>query len=260
MFDIFVKRKKVSIDFFTSDELAYNYGKPVKATKVLPRWFTEMDSTYPAEDGQIGTTIKKCPGIISMHNKSIALTSWFEFSMQVEPSGQTKVNFGQIQPDIVQHNKQQFEPFVRGTNAFSLKINSPWFLKFSRDMMFTLTEPSWYNYKLFDAMTLMPGILESKYTNHPNLNFIVRPGAATKKLFIEPGDPIGLLTPLTEDDVEIHTHVVSESELVTRGLKRVTWGLAQHEEFEENKEKDGYRYHKRMVDKLEKLHNEDDKL
>ena len=262
MFDIFVKRKKIVIDFITTDAHVYTHAKPVRAHKVLPQWFLDLQKSYvkyhPEEPNLFITeaTIKKCPGIIDMYYRSIAMTSWFDAEMDIHSNGDVTVRRGVGELVINEHPREQFEPFVAETRARNLKVDSPWAIKCNRDIKILVTEPTWHSYQFHNSLSVMPGVTQPRYTWATNINYITRPSSETKTLFFEPGDPLAIFTPITEDDFEIKHHVVPEYEAVKRGVFVPKWGVKVSDDKAPTREY-GIRYHRRIVDKLKKLYGED---
>lgn len=272
MFDIFVKRKKIVIDFFTTNEDAYAFGKSVPAIKVMPKWFHETQE----DKHSAGKTIRKCPGIVNAYTSSIAMTSWFNAEIEVEPDGDIKVktavvgqhnptNRTKIDPDFVKpvsytsHPTSQYSKFVENTHGRNFKLNSPWWIKCKQNIKLFFSEPTWHNFETYDTLNVMPGIIETRYNRTPNLNYITRPSKTeTKYAFFEPGDPLVVMTPLTEDNVEIHNHFVTESEARAYNLCPSTFGINLRPDSDETTiRKYGRKYSDRVVDKLRKLHGDE---
>ena len=253
MFDIFVKRKKIIIEFFTIDPHSFWCAKPIKATKVLPKWFLDTPKKYLVE-GQEQPTIKRCPGLIDLYSRSIAMPAWFDAEFTLEPDGGLQVKGGRGSAEITAHDKRQYEYFVKGSPSRNFKIGSPWAVKSTPDIKILVHEPTWHSYETHDVITLMPGVIDTKYNFATHMNYITRPALETKSIFLEPGDPLAFLTPMTENDFTIHSHHVTESEAAKLGIIGNTWGLS---EGTGGAVRSGNRYHKRITDKLKRIYGEE---
>lgn len=259
MFDIFVKRKKIVVDFFTSDPHIYAYSKPVAATKVLPQWFVNTPSSYLVEDERLDmplreNTIKKCPGIIDLYSNSIAMTCWFDGELAIHPHGNIDFRTGRGNAALTEHDRKQYGNFVKGTAARQLKLQSQWAIRCNRDIRFMLTEPTWHNHETYSSISVLPGLIRPKYDWSTNINFITRPSSETKSIFFEPGDPLCFLTPVTQEKFTIKSHLVSDAEAVRIGVASVKWGLFHSSD---QKRTYGASYHRRIKDKLKNIHGEE---
>lgn len=270
MFDIFVKRKKRVVDFFTIIPQVYEDGKPVAAIKVLPDWFTGpkmKEIQRQARRTSYESTIRTCPGIIDLYKESIAMTSWFNYEIDISPEGEVchqEGNFGKVV--FNSHNRNQFLPFVEHTTSTNLKMNIPWEFKCKKDTTFILTEPTWHSYDMYDRISVLPGILRSSMMSFCNVNYITRPGSVIRRVSFHPGDPLSILTPLTEDKVDIKTHLITQDEAAKLKLFRPRYGISrppEHKQFEQfiQHEHDNQTYdrayHNRIVSKLKRIHGED---
>ena len=257
MFDIFVKRKKIVLDFFTVNPAAYGYAKPVKATRVLPSWFKDMPkkrSFTVDEVPRTEATVKRCPGLIDYYSSAIALTSWFVAEMEIHPEGKVAVHMGRGGGNFHEHERWQYENYVKGTTGRNLKLGSPWHIKSKPNIKVLLAEPTWNNYSHYGSISVLPGILDLRYTDSTHINMMTRPGSNTKTISFEPGDPLAFLIPLTDDDFTIQSHLISELEYAKMGFNDLPWGMPNPSD---QSKSIGIRYHRRITDKLKRIYGEE---
>lgn len=258
MFDIFVKRKKVVLDFFTAEPQVYHDGKPVKAIKTLPKWFAKTPRRWQ-QDNKSASTIKKCPGLVDLYKRSIALTYWNDVRLSIHPNGNVDVQTGHRGTlEYGGHDRGQFELFVQGTRSRNLKLLSQWAVKSKKDIALLMTEPTWHDYRTYNSLSVVPGIIQPKYVWVTNTNYITRPGPQTETINFAPGDPIAMLVPLTDDEVVFRTHLVDLKEGMSMGVFLPPFGFTDDKASDSKNAKYSFRYQKQIRDKLARIHDEDD--
>jgi len=221
VFDIFIKKKKVVVDAFTDDAQAFA-AKISPATKYFPEWWKKTDSIVSYSEKHHVTcptgktkTIRSCPGIIELYKRSFVQPSWFEFELDILPDASYFYRSSTSNDYFHSHFQIQFDKFVPVTEGANLKICSPWVLRTKKDAFFNVFEPTWDTLPRFSHFSLLPGIMNAKYTSSFNLNYIIRyieKEQNPKYISIMPFEPIAMMLPLDDVEIEFNHVFVSEAE------------------------------------------------
>lgn len=235
MFDIFVKREKVVIDFFCegvddSSHRAYQIAKPDFAVKYLPDWFKQTPKvldTYqigaisePVKCRHTGKpatsrTIKTCPGLIDLYKQSIAVPSWFLLEVDLDHEQMTtRTPFSE---DVVwdNHPNIQFEKYVNEGHAYNIKVSTPWVMQSKPNIKVMFVEPTWDSYYRHHHMRVLPGVMDLKYANQVKINYLMDI-PHDDEIFTTRWDildPLVHMVPLTDKQIEIRHHLVDSSTL-----------------------------------------------
>ena len=216
------KKKKIVLDCFTYDNFAYEYCKPANSLKYLPQWYIDLPGSFKKGDhrGDVHT-IKHCIGFSDLFKKSITIPFWNTLKLTV---GNKEHGFNWKYKDdktisrhgISHHHDLQYNNF-RDNNVGHFKIASPWGFKTNKFVQFTWHEPVW-NYNNF-KVNLLPAVIDFKYQHNTEINFIYQ---FTKNkdeyldIIFKPRDPLVMLTPLSDENIEIKTHLISQNEHDTK--------------------------------------------
>lgn len=211
---IFHRRKKITVDAFTDQENIAKY--PIeRSNKHLPGWFTDMKTVLKLKSpqGLVGktATFKMCQGFQDNVNNSFTLSLWADLMFRVEVDGTFSYqypnklcNFG-----MESHNSPEATPMGEFAPLKHLKIFSPWVLREKTGVNFYWSQAFWsYGAAAADVL-IPPGVVNYKYQNGTHINVMIQPG---KQLDLDAGQPLVYLHPLTENKVEIKTHVVDTKE------------------------------------------------
>ena len=211
-----LKKKKVVIDAFTDNDIVAT--QPItESVKNIPDWYKKLKPTIEVS-GEGHTlnipTFKRCDGFLDLLRNSFTIQMWADLSFHVDSEGRynwkypsNQFNFGVDQhPDFLMDSA--YAPLVHA------KILSPWFLKETKGINFYQTQ-AFYSFNEFGGNVLIPpGIVNYKYQQSTHINMFL---ARNKTYMFNAGQPMMYLVPMTEDKVEIKTHVVSTAE-----YKRIT--------------------------------------
>jgi len=165
--------------------------------------------------------MKHCRGLTELFKNSFVIPSWGGFAFDLSDSEQKqsswKANFklagmggspSDTAPQVGNHGKAQYGDLVPD-DYVHYKISSPWYLKCNRETQFMLSDPYW-NKKDPNAFNVLPGLLDFKYQDSTNINVMLQYTHQPRKVQIEVGDVLAMITPLTEDDVILNHHLVEE--------------------------------------------------
>ena len=201
-------QKKIVLDCFTSRSYAIEYAPINYAIKNIPDWWKSLPSSY--RDGhQPKLTMKSCVGMVDYYVRSVAILLWCDLSIIVNADKSYSWNFSD------NTTKAQIHPMdTQATNFLSnyghMKILSPWLFRSEKNVDWVWSHPS-YNYSNSNNVVSLPGISNFYHQHSTNINMMIH--LNQEKSFLIPyGEPLALLTPMSDRKVEIVRHLVSEQE------------------------------------------------
>jgi hypothetical protein len=213
MFTFFHRRNKIVLDCFTSDAGAFNYTPIVKAIKTVPDWWKSLPNpgsgtAFLEKDEKPGKhqNMKRCYGFIELYKRGFILEHWCDVNIGVEYDN---VSFSYSTGSTpVSHHPSQYN------NSFKdfqhLKLNSPWSIREKTGVKFMWIGASWSFEDL--PITIMPGIFDFKYQSATNCNMFFPKSNERKEFMIKIGQPLMHGIPLSDDNIEIRNHLVTEEE------------------------------------------------
>lgn len=214
MFNIFKKPKKIVVDCFCVLDYVYDYTPIDYGSKFFPEWWKDTD---PSCNDDKALTIKNCIGVIDYYKKSIVIPSWFEMELQIysvtdpEKRCYSYEASNKDTSDVESHHRAQFEKFAL-SNGQNMKLTSPWYIKTQEDIHWTWTQPTWNLRNNLQNFVLLPAVVNYKYQHSTNINFLIINEEKHKVARIEPNTPLVMLHPMSEREIEIKKHLVSEKE------------------------------------------------
>ena len=228
MFDIFVKRKKIVLDCFVYKPFIYNYAKIDHGRKFLPNWWK---MTKP-EDCPKGLNIKYCRGLIDFYQKGIVIPSWFSLDVTISALPKREYTYDCSDTTgfkLENHNRNQFLGFAK-EHGFSFKIGPGWKLKTRKKIYFTWTQPTWDMRNTMFNMSTLPAVINFYNQHHTAINFFMEYRETEQKLEIKPLQPLVILHPLTEDEIQIRHHLISQTEF--ESIDKGIYQMAARRDFE----------------------------
>lgn len=214
MISIFNRSKKIVVDCFTVLDYVYDFTPIDHGTKFFPDWWKETGST--CQDGN-NLTIKNCIGVIDYYKKSLVIPSWFEMELTIYPRNDPErrsyfyESSNRHTVDKQSHHASQFEKFALD-NGQNMKLDSPWCMKTKENLFWTWTQPTWNMRNNLRNFTMLPAVVNYKYQHSTNVNFFIMNEDEEKHAYIAPNTPLIMLHPMTDKEIEIKKHLVSEKE------------------------------------------------
>lgn len=211
----FIKRSKVVVDAFTCNISAYDYFPIDTANKHMPKWWKNTpkytkDVPYGSSSVLVpGNTVRRCAGIIDYYKKdSFVIPLWSDLALDYGPQDYNYV-FADGRSKLIHHEQDMRGEFMSEYEHF--KLASPWKLYEKSGIKFHFSQ-LFYNFEDPGKIILPPAILNFKLQHATEINFMVKRPICINRLNMAAGTPLVLLTPLTEKDVSIKTHLVSAEE------------------------------------------------
>lgn len=210
-----IKKKEVVVDAFTHRGYVYDYFPIDSANNFMPEWWRNTPKYIKKEQNPEnmpeiqGNTIRRCAGVIDYYNKNnLVIPLWSDLALDVGPNS-FKYVFADMTTSLVRHEQAMRGTFMSSYEHF--KICSPWKFKEKRGVKFHFSQ-MFYNFEDPGKIILPPAIVNYKYQHSTEINFMVKRPVSDQRITLTAGDPMVLLTPQTEYDVKVKTHLVSEEE------------------------------------------------
>jgi len=205
------KRSKIVLDCFTADEFSYNYCRVDKAVKFYPDWWLKL--SLPDKN----INMRSCRGFLSLYKESFILPFWSTLKMEISNDKIKRFNFTlaesnpwAVDPSKVAeaHGVDQYNGFVRPEDNYQhIKIKASWRIKTKSDINFFYSDPLW-NRSNINAYSVLPGVVDFKINNDLHTNIMIQYKPYSQVLQFNPGDPMAMITPMTEKEVELRYHLV----------------------------------------------------
>ena len=205
------KKKKIVVDCFITHP-AINELFPIqKASNFYPDWWKDLPKTFDRTTNYglriPSTTMKSCIGFTNLYTNGFMIPLWSDLIVETGPKNWA-YEFS-APSEIHSHDPAQFGEVV--DKYHHLKIESPWVLREKSGVKFVWMGAIYNQMKQLDAYHIIPGIIDYKYNTGTNINMLFP--RVQQKVLIEAGTPLAHIIPMSDMDVQIKTHCVTEQEL-----------------------------------------------
>jgi hypothetical protein len=220
MFDIIIKRKKLIVDCFTSNPAILEYFPITPASKNYPEWWKKMEATFPhvSQSGieHPAPTIKRCDGLLGLYSKGFHIKMWSDLILETNDNGEFRYQYSSDENHpIVSHSKRQLGPSL--DPYVHIKILSPWMIEEKTGVDFLFSGSCWnYVDKLFD-WNIVPGVINFKNQSSTHINLFMP--SKGSRLELTAGDPLIHIIPISEKDIELRNHLLTEKEFENKMLR-----------------------------------------
>ena len=199
--------KKIVLDCFTSEPAVIEYAPIHYAIKHVPDWWKKLPVNG---DDVSGGNMRFCAGMVEYYKKSIAIPAWSDFYVNFFGKDSFSWEFSDGKSNAVHHPVMQRDGFL--PDYVHLKMSSPWLFKSQKGVQWVWSHPS-YNYAQNNDIVSLPGITDFYYQHATHINIMFH-YISEKKIFIPQGQPLVVLTPMSERKVEIVRHLVDKEEMI----------------------------------------------
>jgi hypothetical protein len=211
-------RKDVVVHCYTSTAAVFNYAPIKNSNAFIPEWWKVLPKSFMGAGKDIpAPTMKGCVGFVDLYKQGFMMPMWSDLKIDIGQIGTTafKYQFSDRQSTAGYHSAlQRGDAFIE-TEYQHLKIEPPWLLACEEDVNFLQVGAYWNN-SLPDVASVMPGIVEFKYQCGANINTMWARQPEDKEYLIDFGEPLVQFIPITERNVKIQLHLISESEFQSR--------------------------------------------
>lgn len=223
----FFKPKKIVVDAFTFDPITHELFSIRPAIYSIPEWWKQLPNSLDLRVSERlnikSGTMKGCDGFKSLYKAGFMLPMWSDLVINIqEGTGEvTSDRFDVVfankllaavgSRDIATHDAAQY-----GNNfpsLFQTKILSPWLVKQSGNLKWSLIEPTWNLMEHNPEVKVLPGVMDFKHQHQLNINIMLKKSGAHLEFIA--GEPLAQLIPLTDKVVEIKNHLISQNDWAT---------------------------------------------
>lgn len=212
----FCKTKPTTVYFYTTREEVFNFSKPERASKFIPKWVKELpDSNFSDESKElfISKTLKTCPGFLNLYKTGFMFPMWSDLNVEVNPDGQYRYQFIDKQSLAHHHGAKQINGFELTQSHVHVKLENPWLMTTDKNTDMLFSAPFWNNFGFGDVV-VVPGMYDPKVapvSANINLFFKKKQEKTVYELFFN--QPLVHVVPITKEPLVLKHELVSEKEL-----------------------------------------------
>jgi len=210
------KSKKVVVDLLVSETNAYalKLFPPKHAKYTIPSWFKSCPkSTYSWELNEAKKTVKGCVGIRNYLTKGFVTPLFSDINIKTS-SENIYWNIAGFPGEKITYHDTLIQSPNFYTDFFVLKVNSPWLATSKKRNVELMTVNAQYHSTNSLNFTVFQGVTNIDVS--ANLNFFMAFKKENAIHELKAGEILNQWVPLSYDDVEICTHVVSEQEYLKK--------------------------------------------
>jgi hypothetical protein len=208
------KKKKVVFDCFTHDRAAHDIYPIRKSMPYYPEVIKQMPPTVTMTDPRTNndvpaSTMKLCSGINGLYKQGAIIPFWDDYICQPNKAiVEKKSRLGVSSQEVHEHSRVQFPGMF--DDFVNVKFHGIWHIK-EKTGIKVLIIPATYNLNNFNNNFIIPPAL-SYYDlqTQTNLQMFVRKDSPDFTILA--GTPMMHLIPITENDIEWKTHLVTFDE------------------------------------------------
>lgn len=218
----FFKRKKIVVDAFVSRPAIFEYAKIQETNKFLPEWWkklpTKVTSVLSNSIELKYSTMKRCDGFLDLYRHGIIMPLWCDLTIKTTPDNYSWNYSGSGLSPLESHPNWEYGPEF--DNYIHLKIASPWIFSENTGVKFHFAPASWSQIDYWKTMVIVPGVIEYKNQCTTNINMFVP--KINNQIQLEHGQPMVHIIPLSENNVEVRNHLLSDEEWRVKH-ERISW-------------------------------------
>lgn len=208
------KKRKITINCYTSSATVYNQFKIDYAQKFIPSWWKEIPNTYIPEGKFFSLpTIRTCPGMTGVYHRGAVIPLWSDLAIELGPKGEgnARWQFSDTHCSAVSHPVEQRGRYLNDKEFLHMKLNSPWHIDCEEDISWVWMGMPW-NMDDPTEFAVPTGLVEYKYQNATNINLFLKYAEEKRNLLIPAGTPMVQIVPLDDRKIDIKCHLLSEQE------------------------------------------------
>jgi hypothetical protein len=209
------KKKEIFIDAFTTHKEVHDFFPIDHAVKFMPDWWKKIPKNQETENSFVGSTpsmsMRHCSGIIDYYRNGFIMPLWSDIKLKIGFDSVT-YQFAADHHKIESHGEKQHNNSFQ--NYHHIKFCCPWHLKTKSDVQFLCTMPTWNLRQFWDKIQILPGVMDFKFNSGLNVNTFFKKDDYS--VLLEAGTPLYYISPLTDKQIKIKNHLVSESEIASK--------------------------------------------
>jgi hypothetical protein len=211
---MFFKKKKIQLKCFVNEQYVFDYFKVDYANKFVPTWWKDLPNSYVGKNDFFPTTtMRSCVGFQKHYKKGIIIPLWSDLAIELDAIGNIdyRWQFSDGKSKIYSHPQGERGSHLKDSEYVHLKITSPWLFSCDEDIDWVCIKPEW-NFSTPEKIIMPPGTVDFKYQNATNINFFLKYTQEKQQFIIPAGTPMYHIIPLSEREVELSLHMVSNEE------------------------------------------------
>ena len=210
----FFKPKEIHLDCFTFRPEVYEFSSVDYSHKFYPEWWLKLPKTQQKMNlsGKVSeiTTMKGCVGFVNYYKYGITIPLWSDLRLSyLANERKFDVEFAFKKHTHGEHLIEQMTGLINPDEFAHIKLMSPWIFKTKEDIQWAWMQHTW-NFSPVNKITILPAIIDFKYQNGTNVNFLI--STKIRECFLPNNQPLVNIIPLSERKVKIHRHLVNERE------------------------------------------------
>jgi hypothetical protein len=248
---MFKTNKKVELQTYLKSHAGDLESSPWEKSSMLkpmtpPDWFKTMSPRAEVEPhintasslirealssfgfAGLARTLRVCPSFINLLTTGYVIHNKVDVAVNLEGGNFNFHTFNDPdKPSITSHNIDQFTPqfpFENGFTKFTLKFQSEWMLRSSRDVTLMVL-PCWWD-SIYNNMRAVHGMIKltANLDWSPHMNTIVRVPNEGEEYLIPADSPIAHIIPMDLADVSL----VHNQNLEGDSISKKTMGMLAH--------------------------------
>lgn len=228
--------KPLIIDAYTSDRILYEVYFPRKSTSLLSEPWKQTKSKYLVNNPHLvdnstnyNSTIKRCHGIYEYIKSGFIIPLWADFSILVSKDYVSVVGGKNYKDNTTIHDEKQGGEVIKDYHI--IKLNSPWVFSTNVDIPFLFTTNFYDTLSNEQNFIISPGIADFKYQSGTHIFLLVKKSDTPKEIILKLGTPLLKLIPLTQQPVEIKTHLVENLNFYAKVSSSFSLNVAKTKNF-----------------------------
>lgn len=209
----FFRKKTIVVDAFTSMAAVHEFYPIKPARNFFPDWWKQMPS-HVEQFTPFGVpiphaTIKRCEGFIDLYKNGFVIPLWSDLNIKTTKDGSYGYVFSASNsPQISQH--PSFELGDEFKDLIHMKMYSPWILQEKTGLNFVYKQPFWNQIDLLGDVFTPPGVINYKHQITTNVNLLFK--KQDKIYNFQQGMPLAHIIPMSENEVNLKTHLIDVKE------------------------------------------------
>lgn len=224
----FFKNKTVTLDAFTYDEVIKDTAPILPAIRFFPQWMKDLPAEFTEEmvipeSKEIhhipALNIKSCQGVVDYYKQGFIAPLWTDVSMVVYPDGRYSYTSAEAPFEAPNHPRSQWSGYDNYTH---FKIILPWYLEEKTGVKFLIQRPFYTSNSdpvLINKMVPAGGVVDFKNQNTLHMHTFFEKPPFRYEFIMKIGTPIVHIIPLSDKNVNIKLHVISEQEWIKKNTK-----------------------------------------
>lgn len=218
MFSFFHRTPTLYVDTFVSDSFIYEKIPIVPTYKTFPQWWLDVPvssknfvlSKLERKNGDevfydTDKNIRNCYGFLELYRKGFVIENWHDVSIRTGKAGYKFYCSYSVPP--TEHPKSQIGNGFE--NYHHMKLISPWLINEKTGTKFIFMPTTWHH-ENFNNIIIPPGVLDFTIVNACHINILL--SNIDKEFILPMGLPLVQLVPLTDKNMKITNHLVTDEE------------------------------------------------